>query len=80
MSTSYSTPEWESLTARERELLKFLARGSNNKAIAASLSISLKTVEFHLTNILKKLEMNSRAEVIVWIFENNFDTLKVRKD
>jgi len=68
MSTIIS--KWKSLTKREREVVKYLAQGLNNKDLALSLSISQKTIEFHITNILRKLEMNSRAEVIVWILSN----------
>ena len=71
MATTSSSTKWESLTAREREVVRYITKGANNKTIAKSLDISLKTVEFHITNILKKLEMNSRAEVIVWVFEQD---------
>lgn len=62
---------WESLTNRERELLQILATGANNAAIAKSLSVSIKTVEFHISNILRKLEMKSRAEIIAWMFRQH---------
>jgi len=60
--------KWVSLTKRERELLQYLAKGANNEAIANSLTISIKTVEFHVSNILRKLGMKSRAEIIAWVF------------
>lgn len=63
-----TTSKWESLTIREREILQILATGVSNETMAKSLNISIKTVEFHVSNILRKLEMNSRAEVIAWLF------------
>jgi DNA-binding NarL/FixJ family response regulator len=62
------TQHVEALTNRERQLLQILARGVNNEAIANLLNISIKTVEFHVSNILRKLKMKSRTEVIAWLF------------
>jgi DNA-binding NarL/FixJ family response regulator len=53
------------LTEREREVLQFIARGENNSAIADQLSISLKTVRNHVSNIFSKLQVADRAEAIV---------------
>ena len=72
--------KWESLTNREQELLKHLSMGEDNKTIAKSLNITLKTVEFHITNILRKLNMNSRDEAIVWMLEHHPDDLDTIKD
>ncbi len=72
--------KWESLTRRERELLRYLAKGEDNKTIAESLNITIKTVEFHITNILKKLNVNSREQAIVWILKHHLDGLDVIKD
>lgn len=65
--------KWQTLSPREREVLQHLAQGKENKAIAKSLSISLKTVEFHVTNILKKLDVLSREEAIVWMHTHQPD-------
>jgi len=72
--------KWEKLTLREGELLQHLVRGEDNKTIAKSLNITLKTVEFHMTSILKKLNMNSRDEVIVWMLEQHPDNPGIIKD
>jgi len=52
-----------SLTERERELLQLVANGRNTKEIAAELGISIKTVEVHRQNIMKKLNLFSIAEL-----------------
>jgi DNA-binding NarL/FixJ family response regulator len=65
--------KWGSLTTREQELLQHLAMGGDNKTISKSLTISLKTVEFHITHILKKLDLNSRDEAIVWMLKHQPD-------
>lgn len=54
----------DGLTDREREVLTYLAEGSNNDTIAASLVISPKTVERHRENIMRKLNMHSRSELV----------------
>ena len=80
MSTSPSITKREDLTNREREVIEHLVKGAKNKAIANSLNISIKTVEFHISNILKKLGMNSRAEVIVWLFQYQLMLSEPAKD
>ena len=72
--------KWDNLSKREREVLQHLAAGEDNKSIAASLSIALKTAEFHLTNILKKLELSSRDEAIVWMLKSQPDDPWAAKD
>lgn len=63
--------KWESLSAREREVLQLLTEGGDNRAIAASLGITLHTVEKHLGNIYKKLGVTSRTEAIRWWLEKD---------
>jgi DNA-binding NarL/FixJ family response regulator len=58
---------WESLTGREREVLRLLAGGMSNTAIAERLCVQIKTVEYHVvTNVLGKLSLASRVEVVLW--------------
>lgn len=54
----------ESLTAREHEVLQLLARGLRNKEIAARLTVSERTVNFHLANIYAKLHVSGRTEAL----------------
>jgi DNA-binding CsgD family transcriptional regulator len=56
--------EMDQLTAREREVLELIAQGSNNTKIADRLKISEKTVRNHVSLILNKLGVNSRAEAV----------------
>jgi DNA-binding CsgD family transcriptional regulator len=57
------------LTRREAEVAGLLARGCANRMIAAELSVSERTVEGHVSNILAKLEFTSRAQAAVWAAE-----------
>ncbi len=61
----------ESLSDREREVLQLLTKGADNKVIAASLGITVNTVEKHLENIYKKLGVTSRTEAIHWWVERD---------
>jgi DNA-binding NarL/FixJ family response regulator len=51
------------ITAREKEILAQLARGRSNKEIAAALSICVRTVKFHVSNLLRKYEVSTRTEL-----------------
>jgi DNA-binding NarL/FixJ family response regulator len=53
------------LTDREYEVLSLLAEGCCNKQIAYALGISLRTVEFHLTNVYTKLSVSSRSQAAI---------------
>jgi DNA-binding NarL/FixJ family response regulator len=52
------------LTRRELDVLRLLARGETNAAIAAALVISEATVKFHVVNLLRKLRVSNRAEAV----------------
>ena len=58
--------KWESLTEGERGILKLLTEGSSNADIAKAIGITSKTVAYHITNILEKLEVHSRQEAAAW--------------
>lgn len=58
------TAPYESLTARELEVLRLLARGLRNKEIAARLFVSERTINFHLANIYQKLNVSGRTEAL----------------
>ena len=58
-------PPFPDLTAREREILALIAQGHGNAAIAARLSLSVKTVQNHVSNIFSKLQVADRAQAII---------------
>jgi DNA-binding NarL/FixJ family response regulator len=55
-----------SLSAREKEVLKFLAQGLSNKDIAVNMRLSPSTVKRHVENILRKLQLKNRVEAAVY--------------
>jgi DNA-binding NarL/FixJ family response regulator len=59
-------PELDSLTPREQEVLRQIARGYAYKQIATRLSISVKTVETHVSSVLRKLQLSNRHELARW--------------
>ena len=59
-------PELDQITPREREVLRLLARGYTYKEIARRLEISIKTVESHVSSVLRKLQLSSRHELTRW--------------
>ncbi len=61
-----SLSTWETLSQREREVLKLIAEGYKNKEIAEDLCISLKTVEKHRANLMKKLDLHNAAALTVY--------------
>ncbi len=61
-----SDPDLDQLTAREKEVLRLLARGYAYKEIARRLSISIKTVETHASSVLRKLQLSNRHELTDW--------------
>ena len=69
MDSEANTP-FESLTAREFEILGHLAEGQSNKVIARHLNISDGTVKLHVKAILRKLDVHSRVEAAVMAVEN----------
>ena len=61
--------ELNELTPREREVLQLIARGYRYKEIAARLHLSVKTVEAHVSSVLRKLQLSSRHELTRWAAE-----------
>ena len=59
-------PELDQLSAREREVLRLIARGYTYKELARELSISNKTVESHVSAVLRKLQLSSRHQLTKW--------------
>jgi DNA-binding NarL/FixJ family response regulator len=61
--------ELETLTPREREVLQLIARGYMYKEIAARLHLSVKTIEAHVSSVLRKLQLSTRHELTRWAQE-----------
>lgn len=62
-------PELDQLTTREREVLRLIARGYTYKEIARELFISVKTVETHVSSVLRKLQLSTRHQLTRWAAE-----------
>ena len=62
-------PELDNLSPREREVLRLIARGYTYKEIARELTISVKTVESHVSAVLRKLQLSTRHELTRWATE-----------
>ena len=59
-------PELDQLTPREREVLRLIARGYTYKELARRLAVSVKTVETHVSSVLRKLQLSNRRELSRW--------------
>jgi DNA-binding NarL/FixJ family response regulator len=60
------------LTGREQEILRLLAQGMSNEAIARELVVETSTVKSHLARMLPKLGVQSRLQAVVWAYQNRF--------
>jgi DNA-binding NarL/FixJ family response regulator len=67
--TATASDELDRLSAREQEVMRLIARGYAYKEVAAELFISIKTVETHVSAVLRKLQLSSRHELTVWATE-----------
>jgi DNA-binding NarL/FixJ family response regulator len=61
---------WSELTSREREIVQLVAEGRSSKEVAAALTISVKTVESHRTNIMRKLRIRSVGQLVRYAVRN----------
>ena len=59
------------LTPREREIIQLLAEGKSNKEVATALDISVKTAETHRANIMRKLDLHSLSELVLYAVRNH---------
>ena len=62
-------PELDQLTGREQEVLRLIARGYAYKEVAARLHLSVKTIETHVSAVLRKLQLSSRHQLTAWANE-----------
>lgn len=64
--TAAADDELDRLSAREQEVMRMIARGYAYKEVAAELFLSVKTVESHVSNVLRKLQLSNRHELTAW--------------
>lgn len=64
--TATTDDELDRLSAREQEVMRMIARGYAYKEVAAELFLSVKTVETHVSNVLRKLQLSNRHELTAW--------------
>jgi two-component system, NarL family, response regulator NreC len=64
-----STPRARTLTGREREVLKLLAEGRTVRSAADVLGLSVKTVDAHKFNLMRKLGVHNKAELVIWAIQ-----------
>ena len=62
-------PRTRVLTTREREVLKFLAEGKTVRSVATMLGLSIKTVDAHKFNLMRKLGIHNKAELVMWAIQ-----------
>jgi DNA-binding NarL/FixJ family response regulator len=66
LGVSSEDPELDQLTVREKEVLRHIARGYTYREVAGRLHISVKTVETHVSAVLRKLQLSNRHELTAW--------------
>jgi DNA-binding NarL/FixJ family response regulator len=69
VKSSARTPRFATLTAREKEVLKMLAEGQSVKEIACVLNLSVKTVEAHKFNLMRKLDIHNKAQLVQYAIQ-----------
>ncbi len=68
--------KWASLTARERQVLKSMVQGLDRLETADNLNIAPRTVDYHIANILKKLNVKSNKDAVCWVHKYVSDDLE----
>lgn len=68
--SSASQGSWDLLTERERQVIKLIAEGRKNREIADALSVSVKTIEKHRSNLMKKLDLHNASSLTTYAIEN----------
>jgi two-component system response regulator NreC len=69
LKSSNQTPRFATLTTREKEVLKALAEGSSVKEIAGGLNLSVKTIEAHKFNLMRKLDIHNKAQLVQYAIQ-----------
>jgi len=69
IKSNHRLPRFATLTTREKEVLKLLAEGNSVKEIASSLNLSVKTVEAHKFNLMRKLDIHNKAQLVQYAIQ-----------
>jgi two-component system response regulator NreC len=77
IKSAHRLPRFATLTAREKEVLKVLAEGSSVKEIANSLKLSVKTVEAHKFNLMRKLDIHNKAQLVQYAIQKKIIKVQV---
>jgi len=77
VKTTDRTPRFASLTPREKEVLKMLAEGNSVKEVATQLNLSVKTVEAHKFNLMRKLDIHNKAHLVQYAIQKKVIKLPV---
>ena len=72
-------PRISTLTPREREILKLLAEGNSVKEIAVLLGLSVKTVEAHKFNLMRKLDIHNKAQLVTYAIQKKIIKIPVNQ-
>ena len=67
--TAVTSDELDRLSAREQEVMRLIARGYSYKEIASRLHLSVKTIETHVSAVLRKLQLSNRHQLTAWANE-----------
>ncbi len=77
VKTTDRTPRFASLTPREKEVLKMLAEGNSVKEVATQLNLSVKTVEAHKFNLMRKLDIHNKAHLVQYAIQKKVIKLPI---
>ena len=77
MRSGVDSPRTANLTVREREVLKLLAEGHSVKGCAVVLKVSPKTVEAHKFNLMRKLDIHNKAQLVHYAFQKKIVRLSL---
>jgi len=77
VNTTDRVPRFSTLTPREKEVLKMLAEGNSVKEIAGQLNLSVKTVEAHKFNLMRKLDIHNKAQLVQYAIQKKVIKLAI---
>jgi len=77
IKSAHRLPRFATLTTREKEVLKVLAEGNSVKEIANSLNLSVKTVEAHKFNLMRKLDIHNKAQLVQYAIQKKIIKIQV---